>query len=360
MQLGYFAMPAHPPERDLRQGFEWDLQVIRWLDEMGFSEAWVGEHHNVPWEPLSAPDLLLSQAFRETETIRLGPGGFILPFHHPASLANRLTWMDHISGGRLNFGVAASSIPADWTTFNVDGASGQTREMSAESLEIILKIWTEPAPWTYEGKYWTVGLPEDTGLFRPHLKPLQAPHPPIGMAGISPGSGTLKQAGRRGYMPMSLNLAPRFLNSHWAAVEAGAAEAGRAADRAQWRIVREVLVADTDEEAMRLAREGCMGRMVREYNLPLMTSFGMFDLLKHDPAVPDSDVTLEYLARTSWLVGSAATVAEKLEALQDQVGGFGGLLTLGFDYLDAPGAWKYSLELLSGEVLPQLNRKLGV
>ena len=55
MKFGLFAMPAHPPERDLKQGFEWDLQVIRWLDELGYGEAWVGEHHTVPWEPNPAP-----------------------------------------------------------------------------------------------------------------------------------------------------------------------------------------------------------------------------------------------------------------------------------------------------------------
>ncbi len=355
MDLGYFAMPAHPPERDLRQGFEWDLQVLRWLDELGFKEAWVGEHHNVPWEPLSAPDLLLAQAFRETERIRLGPGGFILPFHHPVSLANRLSWLDHLSGGRLNFGVATSSIPADWAAFNVDGRSGMTRNMSRESLEIILKLWTEAPPWTYEGEYWKVEqLEEMWGLFRPHLKPLQTPHPPIGMAGISPNSDTLRQCGERGFLPLSLNLAPRFLTSHWQAVEAGAASAGRRAKRSHWRIVREVLVAETDAEAERLAIEGGLGRMTREYNLPLLKNLGALDIMKGDPAMADSDLTLDYLARHSWIVGSPATVVEKLTALHEAVGGFGVVMVLGFDYLDQPEAWRTSLELLGREVAPKV------
>ena len=358
MQLGYFAMPSHPPERDLRQGFEWDLQVLRWLDELGFQEAWVGEHHNVPWEPLSAPDLLIAQAFAQTEKIRLGPGGFILPFHHPVSLANRLSWLDHLSGGRLNFGVAASSVPADWSAFNVDGAGGQTRHMSRESLEIILKVWTEPPPWTYRGEFWTVDLPAETwGIFRPHLKPLQTPHPPIGMAGISPSSGTLRQCGARGFVPMSLNLTPELLKTHWQAVEEGAASTGRTARRADWRIVREVLVADTDAEARRLAIEGPIGRMAREYNLPFLKNLGALGILKLDPSMPDSDLTLDYLADNSWIVGSPQTVAEKLAALDAAVGGFGVLMTLGFDYIDQPGAWRTSLELLAGEVAPKLARR---
>ena len=86
----------------------------------------------------------------------------------------------------------------------------------------------------------------------------------------------------------------------------------------------------------------------------MVEAFGAKPFLKHDPSVPDSDVTVEYLARTSWLIGSPTTVARKIEELHQQVGGFGVLLALGFDYLDNPGAWKRSLELLAREVAPKL------
>ena len=76
-------------------------------------------------------------------------------------------------------------------------------------------------------------------------------------------------------------------------------------------MVREVFVADTDAEAMRLSVGGMMGRMMREYFLPLLGQFGFLDYLKHDPSVPDSDVTPEYCAQHNWLIGSPATVAEK-------------------------------------------------
>src|SRR3954467_12227778 len=114
MEIGYFTMPSHPPECGLKEGQEWDLQVLRWLDELGYQEAWIGEHHTAPWEPHPAPDLILAQAFRETKDIRLGPGGFRLPYHPPAELANRVAMLDHLSDGRLNFGVAASGLPSDW------------------------------------------------------------------------------------------------------------------------------------------------------------------------------------------------------------------------------------------------------
>jgi alkanesulfonate monooxygenase SsuD/methylene tetrahydromethanopterin reductase-like flavin-dependent oxidoreductase (luciferase family) len=95
--------------------------------------------------------------------------------------------------------------------------------------------------------------------------------------------------------------------------------------------------------------------MTREYSLKVVQAFGALPFLKHDPSVPDSDVTIDYLARTSWLIGSPETVARKIEALHDQVGGFGVLLVLGFDYLDQPEAWRRSLELLASEVGPRLK-----
>jgi len=139
MEFGYFTMPSHPPERGLKEGHDWDLQTFRWLDEMGFSEIWIGEHHTAPWEPHPAPDLLIAQALLQTKNIRIGPGGFLLPYHHPAELANRVAMLDHLSDGRLMFGIAASGLPSDWAMFNVDGMSGVNREMTREALDIILR-----------------------------------------------------------------------------------------------------------------------------------------------------------------------------------------------------------------------------
>lgn len=356
MQFGFFTMPSHPPERDLREGHEWDLQVLRWLDELGYTEGWIGEHHTAPWEPHPSPDLLVIEGFRQTENIRLGPGGFLLPYHHPAELANRVAMMDHISGGRLNFGIAASGLPSDWQMFNVDGMSGVNRDMNREALEIILRMWSDEETFHHEGKFWNVDKPEEMfGFLRPHLKPKQLPHPPIGVAGLSKNSDTLKMAGEKGFIPMSLNLNPAYVGSHWDAVEQGAAKVGKTPDRGQWRMVREVFVAETDEEAWKLSVDGMMGRMMSEYFLPLLANFGFLEFLKHDPDVPDSDVTPEYCAKHNWLIGSPSTVAEKLEAVYDDVGGFGQLLVFGFDYQDKPEAWHESLALLQNEVAPKVK-----
>ena len=128
---------------------------------------------------------------------------------------------------------------------------------------------------------------------------------------------------------------------------------GRLAEEAILPLSR---VADTDAEAMKLSAGNMMGRMMKEYFLPLLSSFQFIEYLKHKPDVPDSDVTPEYCAKHNWIVGSPKTVVEKIEKIYDEVGGFGQLLVFGFDYADNPQAWRHSLELLAKEVLPKVAK----
>lgn len=356
MNVGMFLMPSHPPERSLYDGQQWDLQVLRWADELGYTEAWIGEHFTAPWEPNPAPDLLIAQALLQTKRIRLGPGGHLLPYHHPAELAHRVAFLDHLSQGRLNFGVAASGLPSDWHLFNVDGASGQNRDMTREALDLILKLWDGDQPFEHEGRFWTVNRPGTmANTLKHHITPFQTPHPPIGVAGLSANSDTLKFAGERGFIPMSLNLNSAYVASHWQAVEEGARRSGRSPHRSEWRIVREIFVAETDAEAQRWSVGNMMGRMFGEYFLPLLAGFGFTQHMKHDPAVPDAEVTPQYMGENVWVVGSVETVVEKLEQMYDTVGGFGTVLHFDFDYADNPGPWEQSMRLLMNEVMPRLQ-----
>ena len=263
--------------------------------------------------------------------------------------------LDHISDGRLNFGIAASGLPSDWAMFNVDGMSGVNRDMTREALDIILRLWAADEPFHYEGTYWKVDRPEEMfGVLRPHIKPLQDPHPPIGVAGLSKNSDTLKLAGERGFLPLSLNLNPAYVASHWDSVEAGArsAAARRGAATGGW-------CARCSSPRPTRRRGACrsssmMGRMMGEYFLPLLANFGFLDYLKHDPDVADSDVDAAYCARHNWIIGSPETVVEKLEKVYDECGGFGQILVFGFDYSENPEPWLESLGLLQEQVLPKV------
>ena len=355
MKLGMFLMPSHPPERSFYDGQQWDLQVLRWADEYGYDEAWIGEHYTSPWEPNPSPDLLITQALLQTSRIKLAPGGHLLPYHNPAELACRVAFLDHLAQGRFMFGVAASGLPSDWKMFNVDGMAGVNRDMTREALDIILKLWQEGGPIEYRGQFWNVDKIEPMyRTLRHHITPFQKPHPPIGIAGLSPNSDTLKLAGERGFLPLSLNINPQYSATHWHSVEEGAARTGKTPHRRDWRIVREIFVAETDAEARRWSADNMMGRMMREYLLPLLGDFGFTPLFKHDPDIPDADVTPEYLVDHGWLVGSVDTVTEKLAQMYQDLNGFGCLLHFIFDYADNPEPWRQSMELLTKQVLPRV------
>ncbi len=155
---------------------------------------------------------------------------------------------------------------------------------------------------------------------------------------------------------MSLNLNPAYVGSHWNPVELGAAKSGRKPDRRDWRLVREVFVADTDEEAWKLSAGDMMGRMMSEYFLPLLRHFGFKDYLKHSPDVPDSATSPSTIARGA--TGSSALARHRHR--KDRADAARGrrlsvLLVFGFDYKHKREAWHHSLQLLKQEVLPRLK-----
>ena len=358
MKIGLFVMPMHPPGRDLLAAHRWDLDVIQLADELGYAEAWIGEHFCVPWEPICAPDLMIAQALLRTEQIKLAPGAHLLPFHHPVELAHRVAYLDHLSEGRLMLGIGAGSSPADFAMFNIDGVGGQNREMMREALDIMVRLWAETEPFDFVGKYWNASkiAPMCDGLLYQHIKPLQDPHPRIGIAGLSPRSDTLRIAGERGYIPLSLHMNSSYLQGHWEAYSEGATGSGRSADRSDWRVTKDIFVADTDAEAKRWSARSEIGRAYDEYALPLFRQFGFTGLFKHDQSVADADVTTDYLVDSGhMLVGSVDTVVERIEELAAATGGFGTLMQLVYDYSEEPGPWRYSMELLANEVMPRVK-----
>ena len=356
MELGFFTMPLHPPGYDYTKTLHDDLAQIVKLDELGYKEAWIGEHFTAVWENIPSPDLLIASAIPQTKNIILGTGVSCMPNHNPFVLAHRIAQLDHMARGRFYWGVGSGGWPGDFEAFGMDPASGDQRTMTRDAIDLILKLWDDPTPGLYESKYWRFTVPEpvkEYGLWF-HIKPYQKPHPPIGVAGVSAKSDTLVQAGERGWIPMSVNLLPpRVLKSHWEAVEEGARKTGRPLDRSVWRVARTVYVADTTEQARKEALEGVMRRDFEGYFFPLLAGLKMMELFKHDTEMPDSDVTAEYLVDNIWVVGSPDDVAEKLRQLYHDVGGFGVMLAMGHEW-EPREKWVNSMTLLAEEVMPKL------
>jgi alkanesulfonate monooxygenase SsuD/methylene tetrahydromethanopterin reductase-like flavin-dependent oxidoreductase (luciferase family) len=363
MRYGMFMMPAHPPERTPYDGIQQDLVEIDWLDELGYSEVWIGEHLTHPWEPYPAGDLIISQAIARTKQIKLCSGGYIPTFHHPAALALRIAQLDHMAQGRYMCGIAAGTQPPDWALTGIDGAKGEHRDAAYEAIDILVKMWTDHVgkTWDFDGKFWSVRNIGQVGPFTPHVETFQKPYPPLAIAGMSPGSDSLKWAGIRGYIPLSVFFNAGVLKSHWAVYSEAAASSGHIADRTAWRVNREIFVAETDREAGDYVRGSFQARMWKAAILPPLAERGWLQHLKHDPSAPDADVDIDYLIENLWIVGSPDTVTAKIRALYDEVGGFGVLLGTKYDWgtLDEPfkhaEIYRRNLELLATEVMPRFD-----
>ena len=355
MKLGALLMPSHPPERSISDGLRQDLDHLERLDALGFEEAWIGEHFTTAWEPCPAPDLLIAQALQRTKQIRLGPLGHLLPFHHPVELAHRVAYLDHMAEGRYQLGVGIGVLPTDHALFALDASHGRNRRMTYEAMDIMTRLWTDGAS-DFEGEFWSMGeTRSELPSLGHHLVPYQQPHPPIAIAALTAGSENHKLAGEKGWIPVSLGIDPdaSVTAQHWDAVVEGAARSGRSPDRGEWRIIRDVYVAPSDDEARELAINGIMGRCWREFLLPIYLGLGLGAFLKQDPSMPDEAVDLEYLADNLWLVGSPETVADRINDLQARTGGFGHLTIVSYDATDEQESWDRSLKLLVDEVLPR-------
>ncbi len=357
MRFGTFNNPSHPKGRDYAAGHFHNLDYLQYLDRIGAYEAWIGSHYTVVLEPQSPNDLLVAQAIPLTKRIKLNPGAYIAPFFHPAELAHRIAWLDHMSKGRIIVGVGASGVPTDLDMFGIDYKGNQSREMLEESVDMIHALWASTEPMEIKGKYWTIRHPKPMvgGLLSYHMRPYQKPRTPLAITGFSAGSPTLRMAGRKGMIPCSFSFGNAYVRSHWDSIARGADEVGREPPpRQEWRVVREIMVAETDKKAMDLAVNGPMGQHYNAFFLPMLKDAGLIKALKHSPDVADSDVTVEYLARHAWSVGSEETVLNQIGDLNEAAGGFGVLLAMSYDHLDYMDEWRWAMNALCNRIVPKL------
>ena len=363
MDIGFFSTPYAEAyvagQRTLGEVINWDLQVAKWADEYGLAEMFFAEHYTIGHEPSPAPDLMIAAAAQHTENIKLGAAAHLLPYHNPMALAHRLMWLDHMTGGRYIAGFAPGSFPTDGQLFGV-GASNA--KMMDEAIDIIEAIWTREGAFRIEGDYWTVDMPAFTPQFNgPHLKSLQRPRPEVVMTGVQAKSPTFADAGRRGYSPMSQQVAARVMRQQWETYADAATENGHPTDRARWRVLRDVFVADTDEEARRLVMEGAAGRTWDQTVLPAFRTVrdrggrsSALGELVIESGMSIGELTLEWMVDNFFLIGSPDTVVDKITRLNDELGGFGALLSFTFDYSEDPEPYRRNLELLGREVAPRI------
>ncbi len=355
LRLGMFLMPVHDPKKPLAQCCDEDLELVVRCEELGFRDFWVGEHHSSTYENIVMPEIFIGKALGLTKTIRLGPAPVCLQYHNPVHVAGRLAFLDHLSHGRLNVCFGPGSIPTDTEVFGIDPK--QTIPRVIEAIDMILQIWTSDPPYELEGNFWNVRLSKhldpEMGLGELH-KPLQRPHPPITVPCISRNSAGVSKAAARGFLPLSHHMiATEVLADHWKMYEAGARSAGRPVNQADWSVSRNIFVADTTEEALRIARSNSLGRCI-EYILELTRRGPGIDMWKRTPDMSNAECNLDYFLNEVIIAGDPDEVTRRLLELRNQVGQFGTLVLVAHDW-DDRDRWLRSLDLFASEVVPALK-----
>lgn len=344
IRFGTFLAPFHPDDENPTEQIHRDLALIQRLDELGYDEAWIGEHHSAGFEIIASPEIFIAHAAAITQRIRLGTGVTSLSYHHPLLVADRIMQLDHQTRGRVMLGCGPGQLPTDAFMMGVDVS--QQRRMMLESIAVIEPLLrgetvTAKSDW-FELNEAQVQLP-----------PVQWPRPEMAVASAVSPSGA-RAAGTHGLGLLSLAASGpdgfEQLPKHWQVCEEKAAEHGHTVDRRNWRLVMPMHIAETREQArkdmehgtLRLARYiGHLGgslpeyatsteRMLDEWTGPGLFIFGRLTL------------------------GTPEDAIATIEAMRERSGGFGTVLLLGHNCAN-PEATLRSYELIARNVIPAIN-----
>jgi alkanesulfonate monooxygenase SsuD/methylene tetrahydromethanopterin reductase-like flavin-dependent oxidoreductase (luciferase family) len=177
------------------------IRQVCFGEEHGFDSAWILEHHFTDlYSYCSAPEILLAALARQTSKIRLGSGVCLLPYHNPVTVAERYATLDHLSHGRLEFGIGRGVPLFEWNRFRTEPFD-EGRAIMYEAMDLIVKCWTLEDV-VHEGTYYRVSHPINV-----IPKPLQRPHPRIHAAASSPDSAAVY--GEKGWeLMINANFTP--------------------------------------------------------------------------------------------------------------------------------------------------------
>jgi limonene 1,2-monooxygenase len=344
MKFGVFMAPFHRPGENPTLALERDLELLEWLDVLGFDEAYIGEHHSAGWETICAPEVFIAAAAGRTRHLKLGTGVVSLPYHHPYMVANRMVLLDHLTRGRVILGVGPGALASDALMFGIDPE--RQREMMDESLGVIIRLFESTDPLTVKSDWFELN---EAVL---QLRPYQRPSIPIAVASVQSPAGVIV-AGKYGAAVLSLSI-PRdtvrqtSLQELWAIGEETAEKHGKTLRREDWSLVVSVHLAESRQEALENVRVGS-GRELTEY-------FGA--TLGHPvPNVPLHQIVDYMVERNQWIIGTPDDCIAAIERLQEISGGFGGFMVRVEDWATREKTL-HSYELLARYVMPRFQGSL--
>lgn len=347
MRFGIFLAPFHAAKgQNPVTALARDVAVIKLLDELGYEEAWIGEHHSCGTELIASPEIFIAHVAAQTKNIKLGTGVLSLPYHNPLWVADRAVLLDHLTRGRFMLGLGPGSLPTDAAMIGIDPV--EQRGALEEDCDVLMQLLTTDEPVSRKtARYELVEA-------RCQLKPFTQPCFEVGVAAIASPSGP-RIAGKHGMSLLSIGATLTgdldLLAMHWDVVEERAEQFGTTADRGGWRLVGPMHIAETREQAYKEV----------EYGLDAWC-----DYLQHVAAVPHFEPQGATLReRIDWIndagvgvIGTPEDAVRQVQTLHDQSkGGFGCYLMMAHEWV-RPDAMRRHYELFASEVAPQFQGSL--
>lgn len=345
MRFGIFLPPMHKTGVNPTLALHRDLELVEWLDQLGYAEAWVGEHHSAGSELIASPEVFIAAAAERTTHIKLGTGVNSLPYHHPFVLADRIVMLDHLTRGRMMFGAGPGQLTSDAAMLGIDPQDQRPR--MEEAFDVIMRLF---AGETVTAKTDWFTCDEAVLQVRPY-----SDFDVAVASSISPSGSKLAGRFGTGLLSIAATEPTGFgvLDYNFQVWVEEAKRNGHQADRAKWRLMGPMHIAETVEEA----KDNC------RYGLQWV-----FNYLSHiipigdpnDPPPPeDFDEFVDFANESGRMViGTPEMAIAQLERLVEKTGGFGAFLFLGADLADWP-ATKRNYELFAEAVMPHFTGQLA-
>jgi limonene 1,2-monooxygenase len=339
MTFGIFLAPFHRIGENPTLALNRDMELIEWMDHLGYDEVWIGEHHSAGWELIASPEVFIAAMAERTRHIMLGSGVTSLPYHHPLMVAQRFVQLDHMTRGRAMLGVGPGALVSDAYMMSLEPVNQRPR--MDESLDAIMALLRSDEPVTMKTDWF------ELRQARLHLRPYTDPHFPIAVASVMTPSGVMA-AGRHGLGVLSIGAGlpggPEALANQWKIAEETAAKHGQTMDRKHWKLVVNVHVADDDEEALRQVKKAERHETVTYFE----------ETLGRPPGRSDDPLT-DGVKMGTTLVGSVDTVVRGIHRLQElSGGGFGGVLFRAHEWANREQTLR-SYELFARYVMPHFQ-----
>jgi len=347
MEFGMFHEFPSLPGRTEAEAFDEALAQVDAAEALGLDVMWLAELHFEPRRSvLSAPLSIASAIAARTRRIKIGIAVQVLPLCHPLRLAEEAATVDQLSHGRLIFGVGRSGVAQTYEAYGVSYA--ESRDRFREILDIVEQAWTQPS-FSYEGKYHSF---KNVAVVP---KPYQKPAPPIRIAASTPD--TFPAIGRRG--------APIFASvrhTTWATLVEqirsyhDAWQAAGHPGHGQVFVSAPTYLAETDDRARSEPQESIMHFYHEQANL----LEGAAQLVDPETAARRMrrvrqlrDIDYDEALRTNALVGTPEMIAERLRALQTEIGLTGILAELNCGGLMPHDQVLKAMQLLCESVKPR-------